>query len=72
MSCSQLTFQSGHPVLMGSLVAPGNVNLDKALEERNKLHGLHHADKAEKRKGIKSPGLHENADSWWKEGDVSG
>jgi hypothetical protein len=56
---------------MGSVTAPGQVNLDKALEERNKLHRVHHADKAEKRKGIKPSGLHENADSWWKERDVS-
>jgi hypothetical protein len=54
---------------MGSLVKPGQVDLDTVLKERNEKYGVDHHDKAKKRAdaGVKGPGGHPNADSWWRE-----
>ena len=56
---------------MGSLTQLGQVDLDSALSRRNEEYGVHHADKAKLRHDskVKGPGVHENADSWWKEGE---
>lgn len=61
----------GYPTLMGSLTARSQMpNLDEALEQRNKEWNIDHEEKAEIRKkaGVEGPGVHPNADSWWKEG----
>ncbi|RFU30547.1 hypothetical protein B7463_g5791, partial [Scytalidium lignicola] len=62
----------GVPQLMGSLVRPGQIDLDKELKGRNEKYGVDHKDKAQRRAdaGVKGPGIHPNADSWWKESDV--
>ena len=62
----------GYPTLMGSFVKHGQVDLEIALKERNEMHNVDHKDKAKKRAdaGIKGPGVHQNADSWWREGAV--
>ena len=57
----------GKPVLMGSLTKDGQVDLQEVLKDRNKRLNVDHVDKKEKRKEIEGPGVHENADSWWKE-----
>lgn len=59
----------GHPTLMGSLTRHGQTDLDKVLENRNQEYYVDHKHKAALRQkaGIKAPGIHENADYWWKE-----
>lgn len=59
----------GSPKLMGSLTREDQIDLDSALEHRNKEHDVDHKHKAKIREqaGVKGPGVHENADSWWKE-----
>ena len=57
----------GYPKLMGSLTKPGQVNLDEVLRDRNERYKVDHNDKATKRKDIKGPGVHPNADFWWQE-----
>ena len=60
------------PVLMGSLIAPGQADLDEEMRGRNEEFGVDHNDKARKRAHITLPGVHENADSWWKEAKAVG
>ena len=55
------------PVLMGSLTKPEQLPLDTALADRNQRFGVDHGKKAKERSHIQGPGVHENADSWWKE-----
>lgn len=57
----------GTPTLMGSLTRDGQIDLDKALEKRNKEYDVNHKHKALLREnaGVKGPGILENADSWW-------
>jgi len=57
----------GHPTLMGSLTEGRQLDIDEALKDRNRRFDVNHKDKAELRKGIQEPGVHENADCWWKE-----
>lgn len=57
---------------MGSLIEPGQINLDEALTIRNKEYGVDHHDKAQKRAHIPLPGVHDNADWWWKEAKAAG
>lgn len=55
----------GYPTLMGSLTHESQIDLERALAERNERHGVNHTDKAQKRKLIEPPGVHPLADSWW-------
>jgi hypothetical protein len=57
---------------MGSLVKHGQLDLDKVLKDRNARFDVDHHDKADRRAkgGVKGPGIHSNADYWWKEGGV--
>ncbi|MCJ1224247.1 hypothetical protein MMC12_000891 [Toensbergia leucococca] len=48
----------GQPVLMGSVTHRDQVNLDKALDERNRMYDVHHDQKAEKRKHIEPHNIH--------------
>ncbi|KAH8804677.1 hypothetical protein F5884DRAFT_859296 [Xylogone sp. PMI_703] len=59
----------GVPKLMGALVKDGQLDLDKELESRNKRYDVDHKEKAKRRAdaGIEGPGVHPNADIWWKE-----
>lgn len=58
----------GYPKLMGSLTDHKQVDLDKALVNRNNAFGVDHRQKASLRSGIEAPKIHPNANSWWKEG----
>jgi len=64
----------GKPVLMGSVTHSSQIDLDAALARRNKDYGVDHKKKATQRMngGVKGPGVHENADSWWKESRLQG
>jgi len=57
----------GAPRLMGSLTEYQQLDLDKALADRNKRFQLDHNEKRKIRQGITGPGVAENGDSWWKE-----
>lgn len=57
----------GQPTLMGSLTEGRQLDIDEALKDRNERFSVDHKDKAELRKSIEQPGVHENADYWWKE-----
>jgi Protein of unknown function (DUF1264) len=61
----------GTPTLMGSLTRDGQIDLDKTLESRNREFNVDHKDRAviREKAGVKGPGIHENADSWWKEAE---
>ncbi|MCJ1247761.1 hypothetical protein MMC30_004976 [Trapelia coarctata] len=56
----------GVPALMGSATDASQIDLEVAMEGRNKQYGVQHAEKAKARAEIEVPGIHENADSWWK------
>jgi len=64
----------GCPVLMGSLTCDGQADLQQELAGRNEDLDVDHLGKACTRKesGIKGPGVHENADSWWTEAGCYG
>lgn len=62
------TLPLGYPVLMGSLTDSKQVDLDKALVQRNKAFGVDHKQKASQRAGIEVPKIDPNANNWWKEG----
>ena len=51
---------------MGSLTTPHQINLNDALQDRDKRFEIDHQDKAKKRQDLVGPGVHANADSWWK------
>lgn len=53
-------------MLMGSLTNSTQVDLEKAMASRNAEFNVHHEVKARRRVGLHCPGVHENADSWWK------
>ena len=57
----------GRPTLMGSLTEDRQTNTDEVLKDRNERFEVNHRDKAKLRQGIEEPGIHENADFWWKE-----
>ncbi|KAL2403910.1 Oil body-associated protein 1B [Exophiala dermatitidis] len=57
----------GQPKLMGSLTEWEQLDVDKAMEERNKEQGIDQKRKREIRDHIERPGIPPNADSWWKE-----
>lgn len=57
----------GEPKLMGSLTDHRQCDIQKALKDRNERFGVDHEKKAELRKDIPQPDIHENADVWWKE-----
>ena len=59
----------GLPKLMGSLTSFKQLNVDKAMETRNKEGGIDQGEKRKMREEIELPGIHENADSWWKEAE---
>ena len=63
----------GRPVLMGSLTRDGQADLEKELASRNREFDVDHQQKAKLREknGIRGPGVHKNADSWWKEAESS-
>lgn len=58
-----------YPTLMGSVMSNDQIDLDKALANRDQDYGVSYKQKAASRKaaGVKGPGISENADSWWKE-----
>lgn len=57
----------GLPKLMGSLTSYKQLDVDKAMEKRNQEEGIEQGAKRKLREGIELPGIHENADNWWKE-----
>jgi hypothetical protein len=57
----------GEPKLMGSLTEHKQLDIDRVLKDRNERFEVDHRQKATAREGIEGPGVHENADSWWKE-----
>lgn len=57
----------GLPKLMGSLTEYKQLDIDEALKGRNERFQVDHRAKKEVRKDIEGPGVHRNADSWWKE-----
>lgn len=57
----------GEPKLMGSLTEARQLDIDKALQDRNHRFDVDHRQKSEVRESIVGPGVHENADSWWQE-----
>ena len=62
----------GYPMLMGSLTLHTQIpNLSEALDPRNKEWDIDHEEKANIRakEGVRGPGVHANADSWWKEAE---
>ncbi|GAM89577.1 hypothetical protein ANO11243_076160 [Dothideomycetidae sp. 11243] len=59
----------GQPLLMGSLTESRQLDVDEAMEGRNKEMGIDQESKKELREGIQLGGIHENADSWWKEAE---
>lgn len=59
----------GRPVLMGSLIKDGQVDLEATLGERNRRFSVDHKHKAEVRRDIELPGVAKNADTWWKEAE---
>jgi len=62
----------GCPTLMGSLTSKEQMpNLAEMLAPRNETWSIDHEHKARIRKsaGVSGPGIHENADSWWREAD---
>lgn len=63
----------GVATLMGSVTHESQIDLDKALANRNRDYQVDHKDKARIRAagGVKGPGIHENADFWWKGHDNS-
>ena len=66
----------GRPVLMGSLVEEGQVDLKKELKGRDEEFGVDFERKGEVRRGMglmkKEEEIAENADSWWKESKAEG
>ena len=44
----------------------------KTMAKRDQNYGVHHTMKAENRAnvGSRGPGIHPNADSWWKESEI--
>lgn len=59
----------GYPTLMGSLTSQEQIpNLKEAIAHRDGDWNIDFEEKARRRAaaGIKGPGIHENADSWWK------
>lgn len=56
----------GRPQLMGSLTDGSQLDIDEVLKDRNERFGVDHRRKAEIRKDVVKPGIHGNADSWWK------
>ena len=62
----------GKPTLMGSLTDSSQIDLDAALRNRNQRFEIDHRQKAQQRleAGVKGPGVHERADSWWREAEA--
>ncbi|KAK3073732.1 hypothetical protein LTR53_004429 [Teratosphaeriaceae sp. CCFEE 6253] len=58
----------GRPVLMGSVTAAEQIDLDTACAKRDGIFGVDHLHKAEARKQLQEQGsgTHPNANSWWK------
>jgi len=61
----------GRPVLMGSTVKDGQVDLDKALKDRDERFGIDYKEKRKQREGIPELPIHENADSWVKRSETA-
>lgn len=62
----------GYPTLMGSLTSHDQLpSLKEAITPRDKEYGVDHERKAEIRANadVQGPGVHENADLWWKEAE---
>ncbi|KAI5308385.1 hypothetical protein KEM55_005863 [Ascosphaera atra] len=58
----------GHPRLMGALTEHEQLDLDKALSDRNARFNVDHHRKAEQREDIEEPEIDPLANTWWKEG----
>lgn len=56
----------GEPMLMTSFTSPEQLDLDRALADRDKRFDVDYKHKAEIRKDIKVPEIHPDADSAWK------
>ncbi|KAG0649359.1 Oil body-associated 1B [Hyphodiscus hymeniophilus] len=56
----------GYPALMNSFTHSDQVDLDEALNRRNKQHLVSHQRKAHARTRIELPAIHMHADPWWK------
>ena len=59
----------GLPRLMGSLTSDKQLDVDRAMGTRNREAGIDQKEKRRMREGIELPGIHENADGWWKEAE---
>lgn len=62
----------GPPQLMGSLTSTQQLNVDEAMKMRNEELGIDMAEKRRLRADIEGPGVHENADWWWREAEREG
>ncbi|PSS12769.1 hypothetical protein M430DRAFT_29358 [Amorphotheca resinae ATCC 22711] len=56
----------GYPTLMGSFTHADQLHMDEALKRRDQQFGISYKQKAAARADIPPPGVHENADYWWK------
>lgn len=61
----------GQPKLMGSLTDYRQLDVDKAMEQRNKEQGIDQQKKRQLREPIPLPGIHPNSDSWWKDAQAN-
>jgi len=57
----------GQPKLMGSLTEFEQTDVDREMAGRNREYGIDQQHKRTLREAIDLPGIHENADTWWKE-----
>lgn len=59
----------GHSTLMRSLTSRDQIDLDQALADRDRECNVDYKKKAVngKEAGVKGPGVHHNADFWWRE-----
>jgi Protein of unknown function (DUF1264) len=57
----------GHPKLMGSLTDYHRRIWTRCCRIKNRRGDVDRKDQARKREETKEPGIHENADWWWKD-----
>jgi Protein of unknown function (DUF1264) len=62
----------GYPTLMGSLTQADQLDLDQALDGRDKRVGVDHKEKARQREEIQVPKIHPSANNWWQESSGKG
>jgi hypothetical protein len=62
----------GPPMLMGSLTEERQIDVGVAMKGRNEEMAIDMEKKRGTRAEIEGPGVHENADWWWKEAEREG